>query len=61
MDWWESAAFHLRYRAHGGSGLGRSYSELLDMNADHVLRDLTRLEEQRDREATAIRNAGGGG
>jgi hypothetical protein len=30
------------------------------MNADHILRDLTRLEEQREREAAAIRGARGG-
>lgn len=30
------------------------------MNADHILRDLTRLEEQREKEADAIRSASGG-
>lgn len=55
--WWESTAFHLSYHAHGGSGLGRTYTELLDMNADHIMRDLDRLEQQREAEATAIRNA----
>jgi hypothetical protein len=57
-EWWESASFHLSYTAHGGSGLGRTYTELLDMNADHIMRDLERLEEQREREAAAIRGAG---
>lgn len=56
-DGWERIAFHLRYRAHGGSGLGRSYTELLDMNLDHILRDLDRLSAQREAEAAAIRGA----
>lgn len=57
-EWWESAAFHLSYTGHGGSGLGRSITELYAMNADHILRDLDRLEEYRSREADAIRSAG---
>lgn len=55
--WWEHACFELKWRQHGGSGLGRDYGELLTMPLDHIQRELTRLADRRDDEARKIREA----
>lgn len=60
LDWWERACFELGWRQHGGSGLGRTYTELLSMPIDHIQRDLVRQADRRDAEARAVREAHGG-
>ena len=57
LDWWERACFELAWMQHGGSGLHRSYIELLAMPLDHIQRDLTRVFKRREDEAHAIREA----
>jgi hypothetical protein len=59
LDWWERAAFELGWRQHGGSGLGRTLTELLQMPIDQIQRDLVRQSERRAAEAEAIRSARG--
>jgi len=54
VDWWEDVAFYLACRQHGGSGLGRSRTELLKMPLDQINRDVKRLNEQRRAEARAM-------
>lgn len=57
LEWWEDACFHLRWTQHGGSGLGRSYQELLEMPADQIIRDLDRVTKQRQWEIDELKKA----
>ena len=59
QDWAERAFFELGWRQHGGSGLGRSYTELLAMPLDWIQRDLMRVCARREDEARMIREAHG--
>lgn len=57
IDWWERACFELGWFQHGGSGLGRSYTEMLAMPVDMIQRELIRVNERREEEARLIREA----
>ena len=54
QEWWESACFELGWTRHGGSGLGRSYTELLGMPLPHIVRDFDRVRDRLKREGDAI-------
>ena len=57
MDAWREGLFQLCWHQHGGSGLGVSLTEALDMTP--VERDwfLERIGDQRSREARQIEKA----
>lgn len=56
-EWWERACFDLGWRQHGGSGLGRSYGDLIEMPLAHLIRDVERVSKRREDEAREIREA----
>jgi hypothetical protein len=49
--------FQLLYVQHGGSGLGLSLGEIMDLDVNRIEWLLGRMEEQREREAQAIQRA----
>ena len=49
--------FHLGYIMHGGSGLGLSPSEVDRLPIGEAIEQAERLNEQRKKEAAAIRSA----
>jgi hypothetical protein len=55
-EWWEAACFELCWHQHGGSGLGRTYQDLLAMPVDMIQRDLQRQDRRRSAEADAMRS-----
>ena len=57
LEWWETACFELGWMQHGGSGLGRSYAEMLSMPLPHIVRDVERVKARRKSEAENLRRA----
>ena len=57
LAWWEEASFYLGWKQHGGSGLGRTETELLAMPLDRIEREINRVTERRREEAEALRAA----
>lgn len=58
LDDWREAVFLLCWRQHGGSGLGLSMEEALDLTTQDRDWYLERIGKQRDAEAKAIAKAG---
>ena len=52
------AVFELTYKQHGGSGMNFTLDEVLDLEVEEIEWYRERLEDQRTREAKAIKNAG---
>lgn len=50
-------AFLLMYRQHGGSGLGMSYSDVLNLGYTDAVWFGEKLNDTREREARALREA----
>ena len=57
LDAWREGLFHLCWRQHGGSGLGLSLSEALELPVGDRAWLLERIAEQRAEEARAIEKA----
>jgi hypothetical protein len=55
-DFWEGV-FQLLYTQHGGSGLHMTLTEVMELELDRFNWLLERLDEQRQREAWALRQA----
>ena len=49
--------FNLIYTQHGGSGLGLSMADVMDLDLGRISWFLERLDEQRRREVEEIRRA----
>ncbi len=58
LDGWREGLFHLCWRQHGGSGLGATLSEALDLSTTDRDWLLERVGQQRQREAREIEKAG---
>ena len=51
--------FFLTWRQHGGSGLGFTLSEILELDVDDFIWFAERVSEQREREAEVFKKAAG--
>ncbi|GAB4205024.1 MAG: hypothetical protein OHK0013_20500 [Sandaracinaceae bacterium] len=58
LDGWREGLFQLCWRQHGGSGLGATLSEALDLSTTDRDWLLERVGQQRQREAREIEKAG---
>lgn len=56
-DWFDRSAFHLLYRSHGGTGLGLTLESIERMDVARIQAWGEWLNDQRERDAEAIRNA----
>ncbi|MCP4676580.1 MAG: hypothetical protein GY854_13910 [Deltaproteobacteria bacterium] len=56
---WREMLFHLCWKQHGGSGLGFSPKEALDLDFDEFIWFVERIEEQRELEARELEKASG--
>lgn len=54
---WDEVRFHLMWLEHGGSGLGMQFSEVNELDYLQIVRLAELKEEQRKREADAMKNA----
>jgi hypothetical protein len=59
-DAFDRLAFALLWRPHGGSGLNLSLTDIEDMEYSRAMTWYEWVEEQREDEAEAIKNAGSG-
>jgi len=57
VDDWREGLFRLCWRQHGGSGLGIAWRDALDLDTGERDWLLGRIDEQRSREAEALRKA----
>lgn len=57
VDWWERLCFEMSWTRHGGSGLSRSYADLLAMPIDHLIRDIDRVHDRLKGEVAAMEKA----
>lgn len=58
LDGWREGLFQLCWRQHGGSGLGATLEEALDLSITDRDWLLERIGEQRRREAHEVTKAG---